>query len=456
MATPGPRRRGSGAIEPGARDDRTTTSCSPSPARPTRCAAATSRTSRWSSRSPACRTPPLRRRRGVLARPGRAGGQPARPVRLRARAATTCAPGCSSSRATAAGRPGRRRRARVRRDSDRRDPAARRGARRAERPVPRGRSSIIGDRLILVLNLERGTRPSAESVARRDSAAVKEQPWPAADENERPPERQTRRASTRDWCRAAEQVATAANAIARMTDEVSDGAEAQIRSLDGALSGLNEMAASLTETAGQAESVSALRRGAGVVGQRDGGVDRAGDRATRPAWPRRSPRPARRSRRRARRSRSVAGTTQEMATAAQQVDGVDHRDGRARSRRSAATPSRCTASVNETAAAIEEMSRSIRRSSANADDLAAAAEETSSSINEMAASIEEVGAMTESLGDGGRAERDVDRADGALGAGVAQNGRRITEAATRRRDQRDRRWSGRSSRSRRWPGRPTR
>ena len=54
-----------------------------------------------------------------------------------------------------------------------------------------------------------------------------------------------------------EQVTTAANAIARLTDDVSDGAEAQIRSLDGALSGLNQMAASLKETAGQAESLSA-------------------------------------------------------------------------------------------------------------------------------------------------------------------------------------------------------
>ena len=39
----------------------------------------------------------------------------------------------------------------------------------------------------------------------------------------------------------AEQVAAAAGVIARITDDVSTGAEAQIRSLDGTLSGLNEM-----------------------------------------------------------------------------------------------------------------------------------------------------------------------------------------------------------------------
>ena len=35
----------------------------------------------------------VHRRRRVLARPGRAGGQPARAVRVRARARSTCAPG---------------------------------------------------------------------------------------------------------------------------------------------------------------------------------------------------------------------------------------------------------------------------------------------------------------------------------------------------------------------------
>src|SRR5436190_19492872 len=51
------------------------------------------------------------------------------------------------------------------------------------------------------------------------------------------------------------QITGAVSRIVEMTDEVSAGAEAQIRSLDSALSGLNEMSASLKETASQAESV---------------------------------------------------------------------------------------------------------------------------------------------------------------------------------------------------------
>ena len=54
----------------------------------------------------------------------------------------------------------------------------------------------------------------------------------------------------------AEQVAATAGTIARLNEEVSEGADAQLRSLDRALASVNEMAASLTQTAGQAESVS--------------------------------------------------------------------------------------------------------------------------------------------------------------------------------------------------------
>ncbi|HZA36090.1 MAG TPA: hypothetical protein VE505_14235, partial [Vicinamibacterales bacterium] len=53
----------------------------------------------------------------------------------------------------------------------------------------------------------------------------------------------------------AEQVATAVTALARITEDVSEQAETQVRSLDGTLSGLNEMAASLKETAGRADAV---------------------------------------------------------------------------------------------------------------------------------------------------------------------------------------------------------
>ena len=53
----------------------------------------------------------------------------------------------------------------------------------------------------------------------------------------------------------AEQVTSAAAEIARIADEVSAGAETQVRSLDRTFSGLNEMTASLKETGGQADSV---------------------------------------------------------------------------------------------------------------------------------------------------------------------------------------------------------
>jgi methyl-accepting chemotaxis protein len=47
------------------------------------------------------------------------------------------------------------------------------------------------------------------------------------------------------------QITGAVSRIVEMTDQVSEGAEVQIRSLDSALSGLNEMSASLKETATQ-------------------------------------------------------------------------------------------------------------------------------------------------------------------------------------------------------------
>ena len=52
-------------------------------------------------------------------------------------------------------------------------------------------------------------------------------------------------------------VTASAEVIARTTEEVAEGAAVQISAVDGVLSGLNEMSASLRETAGQAESVAA-------------------------------------------------------------------------------------------------------------------------------------------------------------------------------------------------------
>jgi len=53
----------------------------------------------------------------------------------------------------------------------------------------------------------------------------------------------------------AAQLTASANGIARIADEVRDNAEAQVKSLDGALAGLESMAATLGETATQAESI---------------------------------------------------------------------------------------------------------------------------------------------------------------------------------------------------------
>src|SRR5688572_10008723 len=44
--------------------------------------------------------------------------------------------------------------------------------------------------------------------------------------------------------------------IARITDQASEGADTQVRSLDSALSGLNQMTSSLKESATQAASIS--------------------------------------------------------------------------------------------------------------------------------------------------------------------------------------------------------
>ena len=88
-----------------------------------------------------------------------------------------------------------------------------------------------------------------------------------------------------------------------------------------------------------------------------------------------------------------------------------------------------TSAVAQTGAAIEEMAQSIKGVSGNADDLAAAAEETSSSINEMAASIEEVGAMTERLATAVEQNSTAIEQMSRSVQAVAQTGRRITEVA---------------------------
>src|SRR6476660_6534789 len=55
----------------------------------------------------------------------------------------------------------------------------------------------------------------------------------------------------------AEQMTAAAAAIVQMTDEVSDGADAQVRSFQRMIGSLTQMTTSLAETAGQVESIAA-------------------------------------------------------------------------------------------------------------------------------------------------------------------------------------------------------
>src|SRR4030095_5462337 len=52
------------------------------------------------------------------------------------------------------------------------------------------------------------------------------------------------------------QVTISANGIARIADAVFEGAEIQVRSLDEAVTGVNQMATSLKQTASQADSIS--------------------------------------------------------------------------------------------------------------------------------------------------------------------------------------------------------
>src|SRR5512145_3443324 len=59
----------------------------------------------------------------------------------------------------------------------------------------------------------------------------------------------------------ASHITTAVSRIVEMTDLMSEGADAQVRSLDSALSGLNEMTASLKETATQAGVVAVSTEG---------------------------------------------------------------------------------------------------------------------------------------------------------------------------------------------------
>ena len=250
----------------------------------------------------------------------------------------------------------------------------------------------------------------------------------------------------------AEQVVTTAGTIARISDEVSEGTESQTRALDRALGSLNDMSASLKETAGQAESVTASAEELGSsVNEMAASIEQVTANTTSLAASIAETGAA--IQESAASIQHVAGSTQDMATAAQQVTASITEMASSVKSISRDTES-LTSSVNETAAAIEEMTQSIKGVSGNADDLAAAAEQTSSSINEMAASIEQVGAMTERLASAVEQNSTAIEQMSRSVQSVAQSGTRIAEvardAATTATEMGDR-----SSRSRASRARPT-
>ena len=191
------------------------------------------------------------------------------------------------------------------------------------------------------------------------------------------------------------QITGAVSRIVEMTDQVSEGADAQLRSLDSALSGLNEMSASLKETATQAESVSASTESlASSISEVAASVEQVTRNSEMFAtFVRQTVTAIQQSNDSIQRTTSAA---KDMATMAQEVT-TSMTEVTASVKSTTSDTQNLASSVNETAAAIEEMTRSIQGVATNADDLAAAAEETSSAINETAASIEEVTAMVDSL-----------------------------------------------------------
>ena len=174
-------------------------------------------------------------------------------------------------------RPGGRRGARVRRRSTRRgDPAAAAGADRPERTVSRrGRQRRRPARPRARIS----TRCSTFSDPRAGAASHKRQAM-ATRRRSTAARRTWRRAfdSPASCCRRREQVTAAAGVIcARRRRSRRGRRRADPRRSSGRRRASTRWRPRSKETAAQAESRRGVGRGAGVVGQRDGGVDRAGD-----------------------------------------------------------------------------------------------------------------------------------------------------------------------------------
>ena len=225
----------------------------------------------------------------------------------------------------------------------------------------------------------------------------------------------------------AEQLTAAASTISRITEDVAEGADVQVRTLERTVVGVNEMAASLKETAGQADSVAvSTEELLSSVNEMAASIEQVTANTTSLSVS--VAQTAASIEQNAASVQQVTGTAQEMAASAQQVTAsIAAMAGSVRS--VARDTESLTASVNETGAAVEQLAGSVREVSASADDLAASAEETSSSINEIAASIEEVGAMTERLATAVEQNSTAIEQMSKSVSGVAQNGSRIADAA---------------------------
>ena len=205
-------------------------------------------------------------------------------------------------------RADRGRRARVHRDPRGRDPAAAGRDRRAERQYLDG-IATLGDRIDPGARHREIHRRGAVGGAR--SGRGQRVSGKETSDGESTAQRQTanghgaRGDSTRALLDAGRSDHRRRPAtIARIADEVSDGAEAQVRSLDAALSGVERAGASLEADRRPGRVGRGVGRGAGVVDQRSGGVDRAGLAPARTrSWPRFAEIGDGDRRRRARRSR---------------------------------------------------------------------------------------------------------------------------------------------------------
>ena len=247
---------------------------------------------------------------------GRAGAEPAGAVRVRDARPTICRRGCSSSTSAAAASGW---------SWTRRASSCRSIRRRFSRPAAAltglsGRYlegvANIGDRLILVLNLAEALTFERSRCWKRTHKRQSWQPAKRTAAHSRLAPHSTRSLVLVAGRAGRRRPPARSRASPRRSPK---GADAQLRALDDAL-GRRQRDGRVAEGDRRPGRVGrGLGRGAGVVGQRDGRVDRAGDgQHHQPGRLGRRDRPPR-SRRAPRRSSTSPATTQEMATAAQQV-----------------------------------------------------------------------------------------------------------------------------------------